>query len=326
MGRRHNALNLVLLSFCIAALCCADASAASMPVAPGVNLIAGAFVPGQQPDGNSVLIRAPHGLIVIDTGRHIQHTQQIIDFARQANLPIEAIINSHWHLDHIGGNSRIRALYPGVQIYASDALTGAMDGFLARYKKYLEGVIEKSPHDPNTQASRDELAIIDNAPSASPTEVVTKSGNRAIAGYPLVLHLESNSVTAGDVWVFDPATRVLIAGDLVTLPVPFLDTACPARWGIALGDLNNTNFKIIIPGHGPPMHRREFNRYRHAYDGLLACSHSTRSKNECIDGWLDDAGSLIPDKDRSYAKSMLDSYMDTSLRANPANIAKLCAE
>ena len=46
--------------------------------------------------------------------------------------------------------------------------------------------------------------------------------------------LEARAVTAGDVWLFDPATRVLAAGDLVTLPAPFLDTACPERWKAAL--------------------------------------------------------------------------------------------
>jgi glyoxylase-like metal-dependent hydrolase (beta-lactamase superfamily II) len=305
---------------------CASASAASTRIAPGIDMIVGTFVAGQQPDGNSVLIRAPGGLIVIDTGRHLRHSQQILDFARQENMPIDAIINTHWHLDHIGGNSRIRAVYPEVQIYASDALKGAMSGFLARYRKYLEDAIQKSPDDPESQDSRDELAIIENAPRALPTEVISGTAERTIAGRQLVLHLEINSVTAGDVWVFDPATRVLIAGDLVTLPVPFLDTACPEHWKNALGHLAQADFKTLIPGHGPPMQRREFDRYRNAYERLLECTGGTKSKDECVDGWVHDAGALIADKDRSGAKSMLASYVDTSLRAAPIRIAKFCGD
>jgi glyoxylase-like metal-dependent hydrolase (beta-lactamase superfamily II) len=316
----------ILLGCCIGVLYCASASAASTPIAPGINLIVGIFVPDQQPDGNSILIRAPDGLIVMDTGRHVQHTQQIIDFAKQANLPIIAIINSHWHLDHIGGDVRIRALYPDVHIYASDALKGALGGFLARYSKYLESVIQKSPDDPKTQASRDELAIIQTASNALPTEVITKTAPMIIGGRQLVLHLETNTVTAGDVWVFDPATRALIAGDLVTLPVPFLDTACPEHWRSALGHLAEADFKILVPGHGAPMHRREFARYRHAYENLLQCASGTKTKEECASGWVYDAGNLIADQDRAYAKKLMASYVDGSLRVDPAKITKLCGD
>jgi len=34
----------------------------------------------------------------------------------------------------------------------------------------------------------------------------------------------------------------LIAGDLVTLPVPFLDTACPNGWRKALDTLDDQRF------------------------------------------------------------------------------------
>ena len=40
-----------------------------LELAPGVHLLRGAFVPGSQPDGNSVVLRGPAGLAVIDTGR-----------------------------------------------------------------------------------------------------------------------------------------------------------------------------------------------------------------------------------------------------------------
>jgi glyoxylase-like metal-dependent hydrolase (beta-lactamase superfamily II) len=312
------------LGCCCGLLIGAGALAASTRLAPDIDLIYGAYVPDEQPDGNSIVIRAPNGLIVIDTGRHVQHTQNIIDFAQQTNRPIRAIINSHWHLDHVGGDSRIRTLYPEVQIYASDAIEGAMSGFLVRYKKYLEDALEKSPEGPKAQGWRDELDIIEKLPAALPTEVVTKTTQYTIAGRDLVLHLEPYSVTAGDVWVFDPATRVLAAGDLVTLPVPFLDTACPEHWKTALRNLAETDFQILIPGHGAPMYRREFARYRHAYENLLECTASTRSKEQCAEGWVRDVGNLLADKERANAKSILVSYVDSSLRADPKRIAKLC--
>ena len=79
--------------------------------------------------GLSIIIAAPKGLIVFDTGRHKEHAQQVLDFAREQNRPIAAIINSHWHLDHVGGNPRLRAEFPGIRVYASSAIDAARSGF-----------------------------------------------------------------------------------------------------------------------------------------------------------------------------------------------------
>jgi glyoxylase-like metal-dependent hydrolase (beta-lactamase superfamily II) len=187
-------------------------------VAPGIEVIFGTLPEGRQPDGNTVIFTAPDGLIVMDTGRHAQQTQQILDFAARADEPIVAIINSHWHLDHIGGNSRIRGAFPNAHIYASTALSGALQGFLSDYRQDLE------------------------------------------------IRLEKNAVMAGDVWLLDPTTHVLASGDLVTLPVPFLDTACPRGWKSALDHISHANFKVLVPGHGAPMPRAAFETYRSAYE------------------------------------------------------------
>ncbi len=223
-----------------------NAMAAGIPprsVAPGVGLLSGSFTAGAQPDGNTILFTAPEGLIVMDTGRHLEHTQQILDFAQRVQQPIKAIINSHWHLDHIGGNSRIRDAWPQVRIYASGAIEGALTGFLADYRRDLEGALQRMPKDPQATGWRDELAIIAAAPRSVPDERITASGMRVIAGRKLDLHLETAAVTAGDVWVLDGASHIVAAGDLVTLPVPFLDTACPRGWSAALNDIAHAQFK-----------------------------------------------------------------------------------
>jgi glyoxylase-like metal-dependent hydrolase (beta-lactamase superfamily II) len=306
----------------------ASAAAASTTptlIAPGVTVISGTFIEGQQPDGNTVVFAAPDGLIVMDTGRHLEHTQQILDFAQQAKRPITAIINSHWHLDHIGGNTRIRSAYPHARIYASGALEGAMQGFLADYRRDLEGALRQTPNDPQAQGWRDELAIIAATPQSVADERMDTSGTRVIAGRKLFVHLERHAVTAGDVWIFDPSTHVLAAGDLVTLPVPFLDTACPQGWKAALDNLSHTRFGTLVPGHGTPMQRTGFEAYRRAFGNLLTCSASRETSNsECVEGWIRDAGTLIADADQHRAHTMMDYYVVNSLRAKPERIEKLC--
>jgi glyoxylase-like metal-dependent hydrolase (beta-lactamase superfamily II) len=239
---------------------------------------------------------------------------------------VRGIINSHWHLDHIGGNALLRAEYADVDIYASSALQDALGGFLARYREQLVEAVAQPGADPAAQSSmRTEIALIDAGPALAPTHVVTASDRQFIAGRALDIHLERSTVTAGDVWVFDPKTRVLIAGDLVTLPAPFFDTACPQRWQAALGHLASSRFSRLIPGHGAPMERSGLQTYRTAFDRLLACAASDAPKSRCVEGWAKDAEALVPADERGYASELVDYYMDAVLRGNADQVAKLCA-
>jgi glyoxylase-like metal-dependent hydrolase (beta-lactamase superfamily II) len=296
----------------------------AVEIAPGVELVSGEFVPGQQPDGNSILFHTSAGLVVMDTGRHAAHTQKIIDAAAAAHQPIVAVINSHWHLDHIGGNPRIRAAFPDAHVYASDALFDAQKGFLANYHKQLEQAIGETKDERQLASYREELARIDAGAQLAPDKVVRKDQTLRIGARTLQVHLQKHSVTAGDIWVFDPATRVLATGDLVTLPVPFFDTACPAHWKVALDELSHVKFSQLVPGHGAPMSPAQFATYRDAFDHLLVCSATAAPKAQCIDGWITDAAALLPQAQHSAAKSMLDYYMDSALRGDAKKVAVLC--
>ena len=272
--------------------------ALSLHAAPP-HVIFGKFVPGRQPDGNSVVFSTREGLVVIDTGRHRAHTQQILDYAR--GRKIAAIVNTHWHLDHIGGN----ALFPDVKVYASGALGDALGGFLANYAEQLEEMIARTGGE-EQERYRTELALIRNGKALLPDVVVT--GDRSVAG--LRLHLEKDAVTAGDLWVFDPKSKTLVAGDLVTLPVPFLDTACPAKWKDALDRLAAVRFERLVPGHGPVLSRAQFERYRTAYANFLTC------ESDCETRWLRDVGDLVPESEHAFARQLLGYYLGLRKRCS----------
>jgi glyoxylase-like metal-dependent hydrolase (beta-lactamase superfamily II) len=309
----------------LAMLAVAIAANAVVRVSDGVSLIPGSFVPGTQPDGNTVVFTAPDGLVVVDTGRHPEHTLQILAFASEAGRPVRVVVNTHWHLDHTGGNVLLRHEVPGLRVVASGAIQGALTGFLADYRGQLAAAVAEPSLDPGArEAYRQEMALIDAGPALAPDDVVASSGTRTLAGRPLELHLESHAVTAGDLWIFDPATRVLAAGDLVTLPVPLLDTACPTGWQQALARLTAEDFTVLIPGHGPPLDRGQVARYRSAFDGLLACASSDASSELCVEGWITSLGDLIPEADRAFATRLLDYYLARVLRGDPARIARLC--
>ncbi|MEO8503986.1 MAG: MBL fold metallo-hydrolase [Acidobacteriota bacterium] len=319
--RQHRALAAALP---ILTLTFAAAGFAAEELLPGVDWIPGRYVATAQPDGNTVVFRAPEGLVVVDTGRHADHTQAIVDFAAAHHAQVKAIVNTHWHLDHISGNKMLRDAFPGVRIYASAALSDALQGFLADYRAELDSMVKKTADEAKTKGWREEMARIDSGPALAPDEVIKSSGRRAIAGRTLDLELEDHSVTAGDVWIFDPATRVLAAGDLVTLPAPFFDTACSEHWKASLDRLAKFNFEILVPGHGKPIRRAEFETYRRAFDNLVACGTSKRSKADCVAGWQRDAGSLIAKEDEAAARGLVDYYVENSMRGDPTAAAKLC--
>lgn len=289
---------------------------------PGVHLLRGRFVPDRQPDGNTVILAGASGLVVVDTGRHLAHTQAIADFARAAGRPIEAIVNTHWHLDHVGGNVLLRREYPAARVHATEAIDGALAGFLARYREHLQGQLAATVEADARARIRAELALIEAGPALRPDAPVTMPEERTLAGRRVRLEVES-AATAGDLWLLDVESGVLVAGDLVTLPVPFLDTACPARWQAALRRLAAARWEVLVPGHGPPMSRADLGTYRTAFDNLLACADSKAENAACAAAWLRDLGPLLPPAEHAFALRLLDYYLREHLRS-PGATAHFC--
>src|SRR5580765_4703492 len=122
-------------------------------IAPDTYLLPGAMLPNRGPDGNTVVLVASSGLIVIDSGRHAWHSDGILAFARERRQPVTAILNTHWHLDHSSGNLRVKAAYPQAKTYTTRAVDRALasGGFLER-----NAAAARSRRDPNESAARRE--------------------------------------------------------------------------------------------------------------------------------------------------------------------------
>jgi glyoxylase-like metal-dependent hydrolase (beta-lactamase superfamily II) len=263
-------------------------------IATGIWMIPGSLLPGRQPDGNTIIFDAPGGLIVMDTGRHKWHRDAILQFAKRRGKPIAGIVNSHWHLDHVSGNPDIRAAYPRLTVYGSNAINDALKGFLPKSAADARSYLDSGKLLPETAEDvRNDMATIANGKALLPDVVIDRSAARTIAGKSLIVNLAANAASAGDVWVFDPATKVVAAGDLVTLPAAFLDTACPPGWSKVLDEIDKTPFTMVIPGHGAPMTRAQFGIYRRAFDSLVDCSASAREATACATDWTNSVQGLL---------------------------------
>jgi glyoxylase-like metal-dependent hydrolase (beta-lactamase superfamily II) len=300
-------------------------SPAPEQAAPGVWVIQGSMIANREPDGNSVIFEVPEGLVVMDTGRHEWHRQAVLELARSRQKPIVAIINSHWHLDHVSGNPTLRAAYPGLKVYASDAIDRALTGFLASSAKEAARYVN-DPQIPKEMRAdiRADVLTIQNGAALRPDVVIRISGSMDLGGHEFHINLASNAATNGDVWLYDETSGVAALGDLVTLPAPFLDTACPDGWIAALAQVATTPFALAIPGHGAPMAQAQFSLYRRSFESFIDCSRSARPAQDCAANWASAVRSLLPqDPDElQHARKTAGYYIDM-LRANSGR-SKYC--
>ena len=291
----------------------------------GYHLVPGQFSADRGPDGNSVFLEAPEGLILVDTGRHPEHRDRLLAYARARGRPIAAIVNTHWHLDHSSGNGEIRAAFPAAPLYASAAVDGALATFLRDSRAQMERMIAAREVPAARQAEvRRFFAVMDRPDMLRPTRPVIRSATIAIAGRRLRVNLARFAATEGDVWLYDPAARLLIAGDLVVSEVPFMDTACIEGWRRALDAIAATPFTTLLPGHGEPMNRAQFLAWRTAFNRLADCGASARPKAACIAGWRRDAARFIGAGREGLIDMAVGYYIDSRLRAPPAERMRYC--
>jgi glyoxylase-like metal-dependent hydrolase (beta-lactamase superfamily II) len=298
-------------------LAIAQATAPTAPapreIAPGVTLLAGGFEPGRGPDGNTIVFDAPDGLVVVDTGRHAWHSDGILAFAEARGRPIAAIINTHWHLDHSSGNGRLKARYPNATVFTTTAIDRVLapGGFLTRN---LEGARAMLAGNEFTDVQREEvqifLATMENSSILRPNVSMQRSGRYNFARRRLDVHLTDGAVTDADIWLYDRRSRVVVLGDLVTLPAPFFETACPERWRAALDEVWATPFRTAAPGHGEPMTREQFATWRAAYGAFIDCVNSAAEAPQCASGWRAGVAQfLTDDRARGAALQMAEYYV-----------------
>ena len=292
------------------------------------HLIPGSVPLSRGPDGNSVILDAPQGLIVVDTGRHPDHVAKILAAVSERGRPIAAIVNTHWHYDHTTGNRELLTAFPAAEVVASRAIDGAMyKDFVAKSRRGAEGHLASGKATAQQEAAiRRGFAAMDDPAALRARRPVDRNGAREIAGRTLDVNLARHAASEGDVWLYDAQSRTAIVGDLVVDIVPFMDTACPEGWTRALDAIAATPFETLIPGHGPAMSKTRFLEWKSAFDRFVACGRSDTPVPACADGWSRDAKSFIPETHRTYAKEAAAYYLGTRFRSAPEERNRFCNE
>lgn len=64
--------------------------------------------------------------------------------------------------------------------------------------------------------------------------------------------------TPGDAVVYLPKEKIVVAGDLVMYPIPYIYDGSPVEWIQMLENLAHLDADTIVPGHGPVMHDKVY--------------------------------------------------------------------
>lgn len=149
--------------------------------------------------GNIVVLTQPEGLVLVDSGSPESTADlRALIGRRFADAPVAALFNTHWHLDHTGGNEHI--VHSETEIIAHENTRLWMGtGFYVEWedRRYQRRVPAALPN--KTFFSSD----------PQPLEL-TVGGERIVYGHLREAH------TDGDIYVAFPERDLIVAGGTVT--------------------------------------------------------------------------------------------------------------
>jgi glyoxylase-like metal-dependent hydrolase (beta-lactamase superfamily II) len=253
-------------------------------VADGVYAAIRREPPGLTVNANSVFIINEEDVVVVDTTLTPGTAkEELAALRRLTRKPVKYVINTHWHDDHIMGNQVYREAFPGAEFIAHARVreylptTGLSNRkqamseqgypqFIAALRNRLEKN-ESAFGGPLDDEERTTLAsdiwiaeryMAENpgVPVVLPT--ITLEGRLTLhrPGRTIEILYPGRGHTSGDVVVHLPREGVLITGDLVVWPVPYVGNpqSHPGDWGASLEKLIALRAGVVIPGHGPVLH------------------------------------------------------------------------
>ena len=182
-------------------------------------------------EGNHLVVIGEDGVVVVDANRTPSLTDTVIAIIRQrTSKPVRHVINTHWHADHVQGNSVYLREFPDVQILGHPETVAGIDTVLVPWVAEVRSEVVRLGSEleadtteegtPLTEEQRQRLKaqlaryereskLYDAVRLAHPTLLVTDSvvitsGNRKI-----VVIYPGHANTPGDLMVYLPSEGII---------------------------------------------------------------------------------------------------------------------
>ena len=190
---------------------------------------------------NAVVVNGTDGVFLVDSGA----AEASADLLSAVNgiapgLSVRGLFNTHWHLDHTGGNDQLGRASARIIAHANTRLW--MDTEIVQEWQQ------------RTYKPRAAVAL--------PTETFYTSGTLSFGRERMDYGHLPQAHTDGDIYVFLRTANVLVAGDVVSSSYPILDYSTGGWIGgltnatKTLLDLSNADTRVV-PGSGPVLTRAD---------------------------------------------------------------------
>ncbi len=249
-------------------------------LAEGVYEIRHPDAPDGFPQSNTTVIIGDRSVLVVDSCLLPSTAKQDVEQIRQwTNKPVAFLVNTHWHFDHTMGNATYAAAFPQVQIIAQIHTQktiaaynqGAADRYPTREARFRK-ILETGKKADGTTLTADERkdfeeAIAGIAPTVAefksthqlnPNVVFDRDLTIDLGNRPVQIEYLGHGNTAGDTIVYLPNEKILMTGDLLDHPVPYMFGGFPVDLVDRLHELAQMNAQTIVPGHGDVLHDNKY--------------------------------------------------------------------
>lgn len=215
------------------AITAAQATAPTAPPAPAFVELAPGLSVFKGPATTVLLAESAEAALLVDS--ELGKTAPALQQALQGRKPLRYVVNTHWHLDHVGGNEALASRGASVVAHENAYRRMAEDTYL----KHLDRVMPALP------------------PAGRPSVTVQGDGRLRLGELEARLIHVPAAHTDGDLLVHFPAANVLHMGDCFFNGLyPIIDTGTGGTVdgliaaldrGLALSDARTR----IVAGHGP---------------------------------------------------------------------------
>lgn len=187
---------------------------------------------------NSTVIVGDNGVILVDSGGTAEVGRHIASAVRRiTDRPVTHVVNTHHHGDHYLGN----VAFEGAIFISSEMCRRMILETGAEWLRIMEQAVGHPL--PGTKP----LAAKITYPEGTRTETF-------IHGVRMIFWVPRGSHTIGDLLVYLPDDKVLIAGDvLVNRVVPTLQDGFLKNWIRTLDEMQALGVVYFVPGHGDLM-------------------------------------------------------------------------
>jgi cyclase len=230
--------------------------------------------------GNTTVIIGERQVFVVDTCYLPSEAREDIAQIHQwTDRPVSFVLNTHFHNDHNLGNRAYMDAFPALTIIAHVETKREMDlfgpGSAGRDEKDVASLQQmldtgKTPSGQSlTKGDKAQVkaALSRRIPMLEEIKQVEFQSATLTFDHDFSIDLGNREVqvkflgrgnTGGDAVVYLPKEKIVIAGDLVVYPIPYIYDGYPSEWIQTLQNLARLDADTIVPGHGPILHDKTY--------------------------------------------------------------------